>query len=149
MPWLIAAMGLGAACLAFVIGWWFVGRQAQPPATAPSSENDWDVFIHGSSSDRRAAPRRHDNCVEVLLTSESQESPIHGWVVNRSLKGLGLTVGMPIPVGTILGIRPCNAPDSATWTQIEVRYCRPQGTEWDIGCAFLRAPTYNVLLLFG
>ena len=35
------------------------------------------------------------------------------------------------------------------WSQMEVRTCRQEGTAWELGCQFVRTPSWNVLLLFG
>jgi hypothetical protein len=108
-----------------------------------------DVFLHGSASDRRAAPRRKGNSVEVVLTAGEEKPPVHGWVIDRSVGGLCLMVEHPFEEGMTPNVRPRNCPDITPWTPIEVRSCRAQGSDWEVSCRFLKSPPYNVLLLFG
>jgi hypothetical protein len=150
--WLIPAVGVVVACCAFVWGRRLTGRPGSPPAAAaapPPGKDEVDVFLHGSASDRRTAPRRQGNSIDVIVSRGREHPPIHGWVVNRSVKGLALMVDQAIPEGTVLEVRPRTASESTPWTSVEVCRCQPQGKEWEIGCSFVRTPQYNVLLLFG
>jgi hypothetical protein len=100
--------------------------------------------------DRRSAPRRKEgNRVEVFLTDETRAEPLFGWVIDRSLGGLCLNVEKPLNEGSILNVRPRKAPKTAPWIAVEIRSCRPEGSEWEVGCRFLKQPQWNDLLLFG
>jgi hypothetical protein len=150
MLWIISAVGLVVACMAFTLGRRVAPKQPKPVVKAVRGREDpMDVFVLGSNSERREAPRRKGNTVEVLLSRGPDLPQIHGWVVNRSVKGLGLVLDEPLGEGTVLDVRPRTAPVSLPWIPVKVQRCRPQGQEWDVGCAFVRAPQYNVLLLFG
>jgi PilZ domain len=102
-----------------------------------------------TESDRRSAPRRKGNRIEVLLTDDKKRQQAAGWVVDRSMGGLCLIVDKPLTEGSTLNVRPRLAPQTAPWTSIEIRSCRPEGGEWEIGCRFLKPPQWNDLLLFG
>jgi hypothetical protein len=152
VPWLIPVIGFVVTCFAFVWGRRLLARQARVPEQSASRQEanaEIDVFLHGSNSDRRTAPRRKGSSVEVLLSRGPDQPLIHGWVVNRSVKGLGLMVEESIPEGTTMDVRPRSAPEMTPWITIEVRRCHPQGSQWQLGCAFVRIPQYNLLLLFG
>jgi hypothetical protein len=152
-PWTIPVIGLLVASLAFLVGRrWLVPRP--PPAPAKVVEEVASTLVTAkrtskSQPDRRAVPRRKGNCVEVFLTDDSKGPPILGWVVDRSMGGLCLIVEKPLKEGSILNVRPRQAPQTAPWTAIEIRSCRPENVEWEVGCRFLKPPHWNDLLLFG
>lgn len=151
-PWTIPLIGLLVASLAFLVGRrWLVPR---PARAAPSVEEVDSNLITAKMTkkaepDRRSAPRRKGNRVEVLLTDDSKRPPILGWVVDRSMGGLCLIVEKSLKEGSTLNVRPRQAPQTAPWTAIEIRSCRPEGDEWEVGCRFLKPPQWNDLLLFG
>lgn len=156
-PWIITVIGTLVSCLAFLMGWrWLIGTPA-PVTEEPVEEETESPFLSMNAAklklprpDRRAAPRRKGgNRVEVYLTHDEQKEPLLGWVVDRSMGGLCLNVEEPLDTGTILNVRPRRAPQTAPWLAIEVRSCRPEGTNWEVGCRFLKPPQWNDLLLFG
>ncbi|HTU22351.1 MAG TPA: PilZ domain-containing protein [Gemmataceae bacterium] len=152
-PWTIPLIGILVASLAFMVGRrWFVVRSVGVPETAagePPSNLVTATMGKKSEPDRRVAPRRKGNRVEVYLTDSSKRPPIMGWVVDRSMGGLCLIVEQPLKEGAVLNVRPRQAPQTAPWTAIEIRSCRADSGEWEIGCRFLKAPQWNDLLLFG
>jgi hypothetical protein len=151
-PWTIPLIGLLVASLAFLMGRrWLVPRTAPAPAAAEELPTNLETAKLGKKSepDRRSSPRRKGNRVEVFLTDDSKRPPLLGWVVDRSMGGLCLIVEKPLKEGTILNVRPRLAPQTAPWTAIEIRSCRCDGTEWEVGCRFLKPPQWNDLLLFG
>ncbi|HTT84844.1 MAG TPA: PilZ domain-containing protein [Rhizomicrobium sp.] len=153
-PWTIPLIGLLVASLAFMMGRrWFVVRPAavtEKPAEGPSSNLvTATVLTKKSEPDRRSAPRRKGNRVEVYLSDDSKRPPILGWVVDRSIGGLSLIVEHSLNEGSVLKVRPRQAPQTAPWTAIEIRSCRADGGEWEVGCRFLKTPQWNDLLLFG
>jgi hypothetical protein len=152
VAWIVPATGFVFACFAFIWGRRLVGQPEQKPlpsAQPAVPERPVDVFLHGSASDRRAAPRRKGNSVEVAVSTGPDQQPVHGWVLNRSVGGLCLMLDKPFEEGATLNVRPRNAPESTPWTPVEIRGCRAHGSDWEISCRFLKAPQYNVLLLFG
>jgi hypothetical protein len=148
--WGIAGAGLAVAGLAFVVG----RRLLTPrPVAASPVENTApapDPFIEGSASEKRVAARRKGACLDVWLTNEQQGgSPQSARVADRSLGGLGLSCPHHVAPGTILKVRPKDAPTMAPWVEVEVRSCNPEEGAWLLGCAFCKTPPYSVLLLFG
>ncbi len=49
----------------------------------------------------------------------------------------------------MLSVRAANSSRGTPWIQIEVRSCRETGEDWELGCQFVKTPSWNVLLLFG
>jgi hypothetical protein len=70
-------------------------------------------------------------------------------VEDRSLGGLSLLAPRPAAVGSVWNARPCNAPRATPLVPITVRTCVAEGSEWKLGCQFVKTPSYAVLLLFG
>lgn len=109
-----------------------------------------DPFVQGRYQERRGAARRGGNPVAVLISDEEAEAePIRGFVLDRSTGGLCIAVDAEIETGTILSVRTANAPQTTPWVQVEVKNCRRNGREFEIGCQWLRTPPWSVLLLFG
>jgi len=111
------------------------------PLPSPDSESP--------ELDRREAPRRRKQ-VKVLVTdAEGRGEPATAWVIDRSVGGLCLSVSQETAPGTMLGVRPAGAPQEVPWVAVEVKSCRPVENTWELGCQFLRTPSYGVLMLFG
>jgi hypothetical protein len=147
--WTIPIAGVFAAGLAFAGGALFFGRR-KVPAPAPGKAPRAATTPPSGPSERRTSYRREGTNVEVFISdAEVTTTPVPGWVVDRSLGGVCLRASSAFEVGTILSLRPTNAPSVAPWVQVEVKSCRQQEDTWDVGCQFLRTPPYSVLLLFG
>jgi hypothetical protein len=116
-----------------------------PPRLGPSQPDRL-----ASGDERRTAPRRKDNPIEVHISdAAARAAPAPGRVVDRSVGGLCLAVSDPVEVGTILSVRPATAPASIPWVQIEVRRQTVRAGYWELGCAFVQRPPLSVILLFG
>jgi hypothetical protein len=146
LPWMILAMGIVVGCFAFVVGRRFLAHKPVEPPAAPPPD---DVFLNGSQKERRATHRRRGNSVEVFLIQGPDKEKIHAWVADRSVGGLCLMVEKPVEPGSIWLVRPRTAPETAPWTPIEVRTCRPEKGEFEVGCRFVKTPQWNIMLLFG
>jgi hypothetical protein len=148
----VIAIGLLASAAVLLLGW-KLSNWALAPASVDhgqASAPAFDPFTFGSPRDRRAAVRRKGNTVEVLLTAVDDESrSFSGWVLDRSVSGLGLVLSQPVSIGTLLNIRPKDAPAETAWLQIEVRNCTKSDDRWLVGCSFVQIPSFSVLLLFG
>jgi hypothetical protein len=147
--WTIPVAGVFGAGLVFVLGRLFAGRRKAParPAGAAAAA---DPSLQGPSGERRTSSRRDGSTVEVFISdAEIKTTPAQGWVVDRSLGGVCLRARAAFAVGTVLSLRPCNAPSVAPWVQVEVKSCRQEKNTWDVGCKFVHTPPYSVLLLFG
>jgi hypothetical protein len=160
-PWwqdaVIPSIGVVCAVLVFYLGWILSSRRTKrlqplplPPRPLISSETGQDPFVGGVFGEKRAALRRQGNPIPVLISDATVTAdPYYGWVIDRSMGGLCLTVETPVSVGTIISVRPTNAPDTAPWVQVEIRRCKEEGKSWELGCQFLKTPSWGVLLLFG
>ncbi len=94
--------------------------------------------------------RRGGNPVAVLIAEKDHDGPVtHGWVIDRSMGGLCLTVDDAVPVGAVLTVRAVKAPSAAPGVDVEVKSCRRTKEEWELGCQFVKTPPWAVLLLFG
>lgn len=125
------------------------GREYGPEG--PDEDSPSDPFVGGSRKrERRASLRRAGNPIPVLITDAKAEAdPIPGWVLDRSTGGLCMSVEVEVEAGTVLSVRTKNAPESIPWWQIEVKNCRKNGREYELGCQWVRTPPWSVLLLFG
>jgi hypothetical protein len=85
----------------------------------------------------------------VFIRDEySGTEPARGWIVNRSVNGLGLSSTQPVAEGSRLSVRIATAPDTAPWTQLQVKSCIPQTGRWILGGQFVEPPPQEVLLMF-
>ncbi len=144
--WAIPVMGLAVCGLALM-----VGRRlfAAPPAPEQSEEVTDHEFLGGVTRDRRCAPRRKGNTVEVQIQPGGSEETVTAWVLDRSVGGLCLLAEKPLPEGVPVKVRPRKAADTAPWTDVTVKSCRREGAQYELGCQFHRTPTWNLLLQFG
>jgi hypothetical protein len=151
--WTVPLIGLVAAGLTFAVGFAVAGRRARRPATAkpvPAPAAPADPFVQGSQWERRAAVRREGTMVPIVVTDgDGQGEPAPGWVVDRSVGGLCLRLEASVLPGTRISVRPRDASTMVPWTQVEVKSCRPQDGDWEVGCQFVRTPPWSVLLMFG
>ncbi len=144
----VAAVGLGTAGFALVVGRRFFRRPAASLAGERPSSDPAPPQL-SSYSERRSCPRRRGNFVAAQLADDSDVDPAEVWVVDRSLGGLCLLVDAPIDVGSRLRVRPRQAGGSTNWIPVNVRACNRDADGWLIHCQFLRVPPTNVMLLFG
>lgn len=152
----VACVGLVCGALFYSIVSWLVGRfgsrlsKASSTTSRPAGpqwESSWAI---GSKGEKRTALRREGNPVAVELTDEKMlGAPFDGFVIDRSVGGLGVVIDRTVEVGTILSVRPRNAPETVPWVQIEIRSCRAENKEYLLGCRFVRTPSWSVLLHFG
>ena len=130
-----------------------VGRRVffPTPAAVESAEvlMPGSVVFEGVSRDRRSAPRRKGNTVEVLMNAKEDQPHLRGWVIDRSVGGLCILAEDAITEGTVVRLRPRSAGDTVPWTEVTVRSCRKDGTHYELGCQFHRTPNWNLLLQFG
>jgi hypothetical protein len=144
--WAIPVMGAVVCALAFLVGRRLLTARANADAVAAAVKEN---FLQGVVTERRATPRRRGNAIEAFL-SDGQTETVPAWVVDRSMGGLCMLVERSFDPGVQLHVRPRNAPQSAPWTVVVVKACRADGPgQWEIGCQFVQAPTWSVLLLFG
>lgn len=151
--WLIPAAGIASAFLAVAVGATFFRRrklQSLLPPTLDGFHSTKDPFVVGSATEKRTSLRRGGNPVEVSIAAAEPAGELtRGFVVDRSMGGLCLVMKEPVDKGTVVSVKPVNAPSTALWVQIQVKSCRQEGKEWELGCQFVRTPPWSVLLSFG
>src|SRR5262249_43119336 len=109
-----------------------------------------DKEFHALGIDeRRDGQRRWGNPVTVQLTSPQWEFPLNGIVVNRSTGGLGILADQEIPAGTIINVRPPEAPWYVHAVPAEVRHCRKVGKGFLFGCEFSDDVPWKARVWFG
>lgn len=149
---LLAAAVVGAPFL------WFLWRKSSAePAAKPAdgAESAPHPFLPSAAatSDKRGAARRQGNVIKlVCAVATAPDDHFNGYVVDRSVTGLRLLLPGAYPVGTILQVRPANNPPTTPWVQVEVRSCLQstiQADEFEVGCQFVRSPSYLTLSMFG
>jgi len=130
---------------------WLLGRRwLQRPVPVPRPRPLHNSFSLEGLPERRAYPRRKGVPVAILVSdADGLATPIPGWVIDRSLGGLGLTLPGAVLVGTTLSIRPAGGSRSVPWVALEVKHCRQEGERWIVGGRFLSMPPWSVLVLFG
>jgi hypothetical protein len=147
-PWVVPAIGVAACLIAFLLGRRFLaGRSAARPAD-PDALFKADI-LGGVTRDRRAAPRRKGNPVEVQLDKGAGDKLIIGYVLNRSVGGLCLLLDEPLPEKALAKIRPKGGSELTPWTDVTVQYCRQDGIQYEAGCQFHHTPNWSLLLQFG
>jgi hypothetical protein len=156
LPW---GAGVTVFLIVFGLGWW--QRQRRPAnrlrdipqalvhhygrattSTAPES------VAPAGSPERRTAIRRAGSVVKVALRDERQQAIGFGYVIDRSVSGLGLHTDRAFEPQTMLHVRPTADSERAYWVQVVVRNCRRDNGFWKIGCQFVRPPHWSALLSF-
>ena len=124
--------------------------ESTPPVDADNAEPALPLAPEstGSGDERRYHHRRTKQVRVLIAETEDLKDPFTGWVLDRSVGGLRLSVSREFPSGAILHVHPPEAPES-TWVQVEVKSCAGQEETWELGCQFVRSPSYYVLLMFG
>ncbi len=84
-----------------------------------------------------------------MAAPDKKKQPERGWVLDRSMGGIGIQSAKQIEPGTLLAVLPVNAPEMTPWVDIEVRTCRENSGGYELGCQFIRTPNWSVLLMFG
>jgi hypothetical protein len=144
--WVIPVVGVAISVLA-----WYLGRQffLDSSTSYECEEETMQPALSGLTTDRRASPRREGQEIEVWVTDTSDAVPCLGYVRNRSIGGLCLSVPQPFQEGTLIRVKPRHSSDTNLWIPMIVRKCRAHRGSWELGCQFQQTPSYNVLLLFG
>jgi hypothetical protein len=151
------AAGAVVTTLAFMFGSQLFGQKAPGTESTPGKSTEKesvptkvDPFAAGGASERRNAMRRKGSSISLQITDPKGKYPTtEGWVLDRSVTGLGVIVDRPVDAGTILRVKPENAPPLTPLLDIEVRSCKPYETDFHLGCVFVKTPPYSVLMLFG
>ena len=127
-------------------------ERSLPAHGAVGSPSASDLFSHGSNHERRQAPRRRGNPVAILLADEEPDSePVAGYVIDRSLGGLGVELDASVTAepGMVLAVRPRRGAEHVAWTRVVVRSFEKLGSNHRLGCQFTRPPNSQTMLHFG
>jgi hypothetical protein len=144
-------IGVSVSGLALVVGRFFLGRKRRSASVGSDTiEEHYDPFVEGSKTERRSSVRRRGNPVAILIgDSKGEKELARGWVIDRSMGGLCLSCDVPLESGEVVTVKPVSAPGSVFWTQVEVRGCRHSNDAYEVGCRFVKTPSWNQLLYFG
>ena len=148
--WTVPAVGMIAAGLMLLLARLFLRwRHARwHPA-------DWDSVLVGRAigsapEDRRCAARCPGKTVKVWITDANLTGePFQGWIRDRSMGGLSLTVDRSVDIDTIVSVRSTDADNLTPRIQVHVKRCAVEGEgHWELGCQFVHTPSYSQLLSF-
>jgi PilZ domain len=124
-----------------------------PPRTAPGLPPglvEVTEPVAGAVGDRRGPPRRAGYPTAVqLLHGSDRGRPRRAYVMDRGPGGLRLAARLPIPVGTTVHVRACDAGPGAPWVAATVRWCAADDGGYELGCQFTGELPPGLLGLFG
>jgi hypothetical protein len=128
-----------------------------PPVADPSSGSLRETGARGTAAlagltgrERRVAVRRGGNPMPIVLADPSEAAvSLEGTVLDRSRGGLLIASPELRPTGSMLRVRPKDAPEDVDWVGIQVRHARQKNGRWLLGCAFTRKMDWSELLIFG
>jgi hypothetical protein len=158
--WAVIGSGALVAVLVLMVGNSVFGRRRPRPVMDPGPQLAYgfglvtkppvhDPFVQGAFLERREAPRRTGSAIAVaIFDGQGKGVPVAGQVANRSVNGLCVTVDHPVQVGTVLTVRPAGAPAGAE-VRVQVRHCRAQRDQYELGCQFVQTPSYSTQMYFG
>jgi hypothetical protein len=148
--WISVLVGMGLAYFTLGIGWMVASAFRRHPVTEAAPKPAEPLAVRIPSAEKRGFTRRSGNAVPVVFTTAGNDDALeNGWVVDRSAGGLCLSLEKPFDVGTFLRVRPSKAQVTAPWIEIQVKSCRADKANWELGCQFVTIPPFNTLLLFG
>lgn len=149
--WLPIVIGILAGGLSIVAFRTITRGPSVKSAPRPSrKDHELDPFDQGSLSEKRRSFRRSGNPVQIFIAPDQSNEPAwRGWVLDRSMGGMCITVADEFKQGTILRLMPANVPAMTPWTDVEVIYCRAVKDGYELGCKFVKQPPWGILLLFG
>lgn len=141
--WLIFAVGLAVALVVLLLvsrlAKWFQGKETPKE----------DPFQIATPEDKRKTQRRIGRNVEVVLSNDRGKTLLSkAYVVDRSSGGLRLSSVNRIPVDIIIQVR-ATTEVTLAWMDVRVKHCNKVKDRWEIGCEFLKPPSYTDLLQFG
>jgi hypothetical protein len=99
--------------------------------------------------ERRQSSRRAGNIVSVQVRKAAGGEMLSGWILDRSIGGLGLLMDEEVADDTVVFVRPTSAPEDTPWIKAESRYCVAIGSSYRMGCRFVTNPTWQQLRVFG
>jgi hypothetical protein len=148
--WTVPAVGVLAAGFLLVLVHLLVSWRHARLHTAERDSLLVGQAIGPAPEDRRSAARRPGKTVKVWITDANLTGePFQGWIRDRSMGGLSITVYRPVEIDTIVSVRSTGADQLTPWIHVHVKRCAVQGDgHWELGCQFVRTPSYSQLLSF-
>jgi hypothetical protein len=84
----------------------------------------------------------------MLKDADQENSPFPASIANISLTGMCLSIGQPIPEGTIIRVRRPTAPAEVPWAEVQVKRLEAKDNAWEIGCEFTSPLTWDLIMQF-
>ena len=160
-PQVLMAAG-GAALVVFLVALAFGGRsrRPKPEPVDPLTERlrgpedtslPLGALPRPKPGERRKAHRRKEGMTAEVTLAKSEEGEELGtaYVLNRSGNGIGFLARFALPPGMHVFMMPRKAEGALPWIPLEVKNCRQDGSDYEIGCQFLRPPSWNTLMHLG
>lgn len=137
--WTLILFGLSATGFGLFMGRILFGPSSVLGGATPASGGT-STYVSLHDLNLRSSPRTNVDGTKILVSqNQSLTNPLEGWVTDRSLGGLGLSVPQPIEVGTRLHVVPIQMPDWMSTRCLEVRYCKLHRGRWRLGCQYVPA----------
>ncbi len=144
---LLLGVGVLSAMLIYTIGRRLLAaREAKQAQQEPSVTEE--TYLKGIVLERRSVPRRAGNTTHVEVRLEVKGETGQGCVLNRSNGGICVLLDKPFPSRSRVQIR-SRENNKGLWADAEVRYCRPQGGDYEIGLQFTEALSWAQMMQFG
>jgi hypothetical protein len=132
-------------------------RPVKVPSAAvglPRSDID-DELDEMAAEDHGEAPPDEKESVSVggrpvsvkVSDGMADSEPLSGWVIDRPTGGLRILVDEPMPVGTVISIRPTKEHPQNQWVNVSVKTCRPERNSYVIHVQFTERPPWAVMNL--
>jgi HEAT repeat protein len=103
-----------------------------------------------AGGEARSCSRQPTREIRVhILHGMHQAEPISARAIDISAGGLGLIAKGSYNPGTLLTVRPADAPPEVPWVLVELRHAQPAPGGWRLGCKFVRSPSYAFHVFFG
>jgi hypothetical protein len=100
------------------------------------------------TEDRRSSPRRK-KLLRILVRNDAiSREPFSGWILDRSMGGMCLSLDHEVEPGTILAVSRVPQTVASRWVELRVLNVRERESTWEIGCEYTRVPSWEVMLQF-
>ncbi len=144
--WSVPVAGVICTGLVLMGGRWLLTRRQQQTAASEDPMNPYQAM---ATPKRRQTPRGRGAPTRILILDKNRpDEPFSGYVLNRSIGGLCVSLIQPLEEGAIIRIRPAKELLDDTWYDVVVKYCRATDTGWEMGCEFQSRASSNTMLKF-
>jgi len=127
----LTAFALVAAAVLVLVAGRRLWVLAQAKAHAASGVGRGDAVV----DDRRHAAR-FPAAMPAELFVPGEAAPRPATALDRTPRGARLATAAPVPVGAEVRLRAGGAPADMPWGRAVVRWCRPAGDGYHVGCEF-------------